>query len=124
PRDLKIGAPHTTSGLSFSADGRQLYFAAQDIDATFQATRLVRLEVGTGEVTIVSEDLKGSGGSVSPDQRRYLFAHAEGDRHDLTELDLATGSVRTVVTAAPQHYFVSPRYSPDGRRIVTTLFDG
>jgi hypothetical protein len=124
PRDLKIGAPNTTGGLSFSGDGRHLYFTAQDLNATFEATRLIRLEVATGALTVVGSDLRGSGGSVSPDERHYLFTRAEGDRHDLIELDLQTGALRTVVTAAAQHYFNGPRYSPDGRRLVATGFDG
>ena len=124
PRDLKRSSPSTTGGLSFSSDARQLYFAALDLDVTYQATRLVRLDVATGAITTVSPDLHGSGGSVSPDGRRYLFTRAEGDRHELTELEMETGALRTVAVAAPQHYLTNPRYSPDGRRVVATSFDG
>jgi hypothetical protein len=124
PRALKISAASASGGLSFSADGRWLVFAAQDLDATFQAIRLVRVEIATNRLTVVRSDLRGTGGSLAPDGRHYLFARAEGDRHDLAELDIDSGSIRTVLTAAPRHYFTTPRYSPDGRQIVATAFDG
>ena len=130
PRALKVSAASANGGLSFSADGRWLYFAAQDLDVTYQAIRLVRVEIATDRLTVVNSDLRGTGGSLSPDGRHYLYARAEGDRHDLVELDLDGGGVpgvrgvRTLVTAAPRHYFTTPRYSPDGRQIVVTSFDG
>jgi len=124
PRALEVSAASGSGGLSFSADGRWLVFAAQDLDITFQAIRLVRVEIATNRLTVVRGDLQGTGGSLSPDGRRYLFTRADGDRHDLVELDLDSGAIRTVVTAAPRHYFVTPRYSPDGRQIVATVFDG
>ena len=124
PRALKVSAASGSGGLSFSADGRWLVFAAQDLDVTFQAIRLVRVEIATNQLTVVRDDLQGTGGSLSPDGRRYLFARADGDRHDLVELDLDSGAIRTVIGAAPRHYFVTPRYSPDGRQIVATVFDG
>jgi hypothetical protein len=124
PRDLKISAASVTGGMSFTSDGRWLYFAAQDLGATFQVIRLLRLEVATNQLSVVARDLHGTGGSISPDGRRYLFARAEGDRHDLVELDLSSGVARTLVTSAPRHYFTAPRFSPDGRRVVVTSFDG
>jgi Tol biopolymer transport system component len=124
PRALEVSAASGSGGLSFSADGRQLVFAAQDLDVTFQAIRLVRVEISTNTLTVVRDDLRGTGGSLSPDGRRYLFTRADGDRHDLAELDLDSGAIRTVVTAAPRHYFATPRTSPDGKQIVTTVFDG
>ena len=48
----------------------------------------------------VVHTLGGPGGSVSPDGRRYWFALADGDRHHLAELDLASGQVRIVKFSA------------------------
>lgn len=124
PRRLTIGTPRVLGPPSFTADGRVLYFTALDRSATYLTSRLVRVDIAEGRLDIVHPDLRGGGGSVSPDGRTYVFARAEGDRHDLAALDLLTGDVR-VLAVSPTGAFVSlPRYSPDGARIVATLFDG
>ena len=119
-----IAAPTLASGLSFSRDGRTLYFVALDLDPTYQASRLCRYDVATGELSIVAHDLRGPGGSLSPDGRRYLFAHADGDHHDLAEVDVATGVMRVIAHETHGAYIANPRFSPDGTRVVATRFDG
>ena len=84
----------------------------------------MRVEVATGELTVVNRDIYGGGGSISPDGKTYAFARADGDRHNLVLLDLPSGSMR-VLAAQPPGAFVSlPRYAPDGQRIVAMVFDG
>ena len=95
-RKLAIAAPTLASGLSFSPDGRWLYFVALDLDPTYQASRLYRYDVDAGTLEVVHRDLRGAGGSLSPDGGRYVFARADGDHHDLAELDIATGAVRVI----------------------------
>jgi hypothetical protein len=124
PRKMKIAAPTLASGLSFSPDGRWLYFVALDLDATYQASRLYRYDVDAGTLAIVHRDLRGPGGSLSPDGSRYLFARAGGDHHDLAELDLATGAVRVIAQEPHGAFVANPRVSPDGTRVVATRFDG
>ena len=124
PRRLVIAAPTLASGLSFSRDGRALYFVALDLDATFQASRLCRYDLDTGRLSIVAHDLRGPGGSISPDGRRYAFARADGDHHDLAEVDVATGAVRVIAHEPHGAYIANPRFSPDGTRLVATRFDG
>jgi Tol biopolymer transport system component len=124
PRKMAIAAPTLASGLSFSSDGRWLYFVAVDLDATYQASRLYRYDIDAGTIAVVAHDLRGPGGSLSPDGSRYLFARADGDRHDLAELDIATGAVRVIAQEPHGAYIANPRYAPDGRRVVATRFDG
>ena len=124
PRKLSIAAPMLASGLSFSADARSLYFVALDLDSTYQATRLYRYDVDAGTLAVVNRDLRGAGGSLTPDGRRYVFARADGNHHDLAELDIATGAVRVIAREPHGAFIANPRVSPDGTRIVATRFDG
>lgn len=124
PRTLVAAGADSAGPPSFTADGRYVYFTALDEGVTFEKSRLVRVDVATGELTVVNRDIYGGGGSISPDGKTYAFARADGDRHNLVLLDLPSGSLR-VLAAQPPGAFVSlPRYAPDGQRIVATVFDG
>src|SRR4029079_14641020 len=123
-RKLSIPSPSFASGLSFSPDGRWLYFVMLDLDATYQGARLYRYDIEAGTVEVVNRDIRGAGGSLTPDGRRYGFARADGDHHDLAELDLATGAVRMIAREPHGAFVAIPRVSPDGTRIVATRFDG
>ena len=79
----------------------------------------MRVDVATGELTVVNRDIYGGGGSISPDGTTYAFARADGDRHNLVLLDVASGSMRVLADASRAGAFVSlPRYAPDGQRLV------
>ena len=124
PRTLVAASADSVGPPSFTADGRFVYFTTLDEGVTFEKSRLVRVDVGSGELTVVNRDIYGGGGSISPDGKTYAFARADGDRHNLALLDLPSGSLR-VLAAQPPGAFVSlPRYAPDGQRIVATVFDG
>jgi hypothetical protein len=124
PRTLSIASPTFASGLSFSRDGRWLYFVALDLDPTYQAARLYRYDVDGGTLEVVNRDLRGAGGSLTPDGSRYVFARAGGDHHDLAELDIATGVVRVIAQEPHGAFVANPRVSPDGTRVLVTRFDG
>ena len=124
PRTLVAASAGSAGPPSFTADGRYVYFTSLDEGITFERSRLVRVEVATGELTVVNRDIYGGGGSISPDGKTYAFARADGDRHNLALLDLPSGNVR-VLAAQPPGAFVSlPRYAPDGQRLVAMVFDG
>jgi len=124
PRKLAIAAPTLASGLSFSPDSRWLYFVALDLDPTYQVARLYRYDTDAGTLQVVNRDLRGAGGSLSPDGKRYVFARADGDHHDLAELDIASGVIRVIAREPHGAFVANPRVSPDGTRIVATRFDG
>ena len=117
-RKLALAAPTLASGLSFSPDGRWLYFVALDLDPTYQASRLYRYDIDAGTLAVVHRDLRGPGGSLSPDGARYVFARADGDHHDLAELDIASGAVRVIAREPHGAFIANPRVSPDGTRVV------
>jgi len=124
PRKLNGSNSLATSGLSFTADGSALYFVGLDQGLVYQRTRLLRYDVATGDVRLVASDIRGIGGSVSPDGRRYWFGRVDGDRHDLAEVDTTTGEIRVIAPMAAGSYIVQPRFSPDGKRVVASVFDG
>ncbi|HSS37883.1 MAG TPA: hypothetical protein VLT58_03865, partial [Polyangia bacterium] len=123
PRRLVVASAESCGSPSFTADGRTVYFTSLDLGPTFQASRLVRVDVATGALEVVLGDLRGGGGSISPDGRTYAFSYAAGDHHDLVLLDLATRQARVLVAEPPGDFVSMPRYSADGTRIVAALFE-
>jgi len=123
-RTLAISSPQISGPPSFTADGGLIYFTALDLGPVFDVSRLVRVDATTGDLTIAHRSLRGGGGSISPDGRSYAFAQADGDHHDLAVLDLASGAIRVLARQPPGGFVSIPRYAPDGRQLVTTVFDG
>jgi hypothetical protein len=123
PRGLIISAARLVSGMSFTADGRRLYYAALDQGSTFSTVRLVEYDLASGAMRIVHHDLNGVGGAISGDGARYFFGRADGDRMDLAVLDLATGRVSTLVQARPATYIAAASPSADDARVVASVFD-
>jgi hypothetical protein len=123
PRRLTGAVPVLVSGMSFTADSRKLYFSVLDQGNTFAVVHLVEYDVGSGDLRVVHRDLNGIGGAISADGARYFFSRTEGDRMDLAVLERATGRVSTLVQARPRTYILGPRPSPDGARLVASVFD-
>ena len=124
PRTLVTSSPRLSGSPTFTADGKTVFFVAVDQGATYQVAKLLRYQIATDTLEIVHEDLQGAGGAISPDGARYVFPRAAGDHHDLTELDLRTGAMRTLAPQPPHGYVAVPRFSPDGRRLAATVYDG
>jgi hypothetical protein len=124
PRRLVAASAGTCGPPSFTADGRFVYFTSLDQGPTFQASRLVRVDTTTGALVVVLGDLRGGGGAISPDGTTYAFAHAEADHQDLVLFDLATRQARVLVAEPPGAFISLPRYSPDGARLVASVFEG
>lgn len=123
PRMLTTGNPVLVSGVSFTADGRKLYFTVTDQGTTFDIARLVEYDLASGAMRVAHHDLGGLGGSIAGSGGRYFFSRAEGDRMDLAVLDLTTRRVSPLVRAEPGSYILNPRPSPDDTRIVASVFD-
>ncbi|MBA2663314.1 MAG: hypothetical protein H0U74_13585 [Bradymonadaceae bacterium] len=122
PRKLVVSGLY--SGLSFSANAGELYFTAFDLDEIATQTRLIRLELATGNFEIVHADIRGAGGSITPDGRRYVFPHADGDRHHLAAVNLTTRQIELLHTMPAGAYVAFPRVSPDGSRIAAVVLEG
>jgi Tol biopolymer transport system component len=124
PRRLVTSSPRLSGTPTFTADGKTVFFVAIDQDATYQVARLMRYDIPEDVLSVAHPDLKGAGGAISPDGTRYLFPYAAGDHHDLAELDLRSGAVRVLAPQPPRGYLAGPRFSPDGRRLSATVYDG
>jgi hypothetical protein len=111
------------SGMSFTSDGAKLYFVVADQGELVQHARLVRVDVATGALEIAIRDLGGPGGAVSPDGTRYLFSRAHGDSYGIASVDIGTAQGAWIRGTEPGNFYLWPRYSPDGRRIVATRTD-
>lgn len=124
PRLLLTGSPRLSGSPTFTADGKSVFFVAIDPDVTYQVARLMRYDIPTDTLSVAYPDLGGAGGAISPDGTRYVFPHAAGDHHDLAELQLGTGAVRVLAPQPSRGYVAGPRFSPDGRRLTATIYDG
>ncbi len=117
-RDYVSIGPGQVSGLSFTRDSRWLYLMNDDLsERGDDLAQLWKLDARTGELVEIVQAVGGSGGSVTPDGRAYVFVALSPGRAELTELDLATHARRVLATAAPGFTFAAPAVSPDGQRI-------
>lgn len=123
PRKLNHPSPGSASGLSFAPKRDALYFTMLDDGPVFSKSRLFRVSLPDGDISIVADDLRGPGGGLSADGQRYLFARAQGDAWGLASLELATLDSAWIRPPRPGVYFHAPRLSPDGTRILAVRSD-
>ena len=122
-RTLVQGDPLLVSGLSVTADGREVWLTVIDQGATFQTPRLLRWRRGERGLTQVRDDL-GPGATIDPTGHTYYYCHVDGDRWNLAALDVASGSARTLVGMNPGMYVLGAQVSPDGTRLAANVWDG
>lgn len=124
PRTLSIANPILSSGLSFSQDGKFLYFVAIDAGHVNLESRLLRYDIDADELEEVRANLGGTGGSLSQDGKSYYYASSDGDKRHVAILDLATQKARIIREAGPRSYYGEIRQSPDKTKLVASFFDG
>lgn len=123
-RRILEGDAQMVSGMSFTKDGKYLYFAIVDQGDIRQVTKLVRVDLAAQHVEVVYPDLAGIGGSISPDGRTYYFSRVHGDRFELAAFDVDTKTPHYLDDLGPRLYPTAPRVSPDGKRLAASVFDG
>ncbi len=123
PRTLITGVPLLISGLSITADGREVWLTVIDQGTTYQVPRLVRWRRGEHRLTEVAHDL-GPGGSIDPTGATYYYCAVDGDRWSLAAFDTRTRAQRSVLEMPPGGYVLGAQVSADGRRIVANVWDG
>ncbi|HYX91001.1 MAG TPA: hypothetical protein VE782_05535 [Myxococcaceae bacterium] len=110
--------PLSISGLSFTADGRFLFFLTEDVGVDTESTYAVRqFDALTGDHVRSWSGLRGLGGQVSPDGKSYVFVAIENAVANLARLDLSTGRVEPLTAFTSPASMGGVAISPDGRRI-------
>ncbi len=123
PRTLVIGDPLLISGLSITADGREVWVTAIDLCATFQVTRLLRWRRGESGLTEIAREL-GPGLAIDPRGDTYYHAEVDGDRWSLAAFDVHTRARSLILDMKPGTYVVAAQPSPDGTRLAASVWDG
>jgi hypothetical protein len=123
PRKLVQAAPLLVSGLSITADGREVWLTALDQGAVFQIPRLLRWKRGERGLTEMSHTL-GPGATVDPTGKVYYYCHVDGDRWNLARYDIATKQAKLLVDMQPGTYVLGAQVSADGTRLAANVWDG
>lgn len=108
------------SGLSMTPDGKHLYFVIVDTGPVYSESHLMHLDIERDDLEIVEQNLNGSGGSVSPDGKRYYYSHAESLSLALYCYDLTSHQVTQLRPHVVGAYPSNPVVSPDGKRLLVT----
>jgi hypothetical protein len=122
-RTLVQAEPLLISGLSITADGREVWVTVIDQGATYMVPRTLRWRRGDGGLSEVRSNL-GPGASIDPTGSTYYYAYVDGDRWSLAAFDTKTGAARTVLDMKPGTYALGAQVSPDGARLAVNVFDG
>jgi hypothetical protein len=123
PRTLVQAEPLLVSGLSVTADGREVWLTVIDLATTYQVPRLLRWRRGESGLTEISRAL-GPGATIDPAGETYYYCEPDGDRWSLAAWDVRRGTRRIVVDMPPGTYALGAQISPDGKRLVASVWDG
>jgi Tol biopolymer transport system component len=123
------GTLHIAPALS--PDGREIaYFSEKNsffVDLYLADAETGRVKRRLTKSTISSnyESLRfiNSAGSFSPDGRLFAIAAKHGDRDDLVILDIKRGNEARRIRV-PLNGLTTPAWSPDGKQVVFTGYDG
>jgi hypothetical protein len=122
PRTLVAAAPLLVSGMSITADGREVWLTVIDLGATYQVPRTLRWTRERG-LEQIADDL-GPGAAIDPRGGVYYYCWVDGDRWSLAAYDLAKGGRRMLVEMQPGTYVLGAQVSPDGKQLVASVWDG
>jgi len=123
PRTLVDADPQLVSGLSVTADGREVWLTMIDRATTAHVPRLLRWRRGDAAVTELSDSL-GPGATIDPTGKTYYYCAVDGDRWSLAAWDVQRGARRVLVDVAPGTYVLGAQVSPDGARLIANVWDG
>lgn len=123
PRPLVNAWSFLVSGLSVTADGREVWLTVNDRDTTEHVPRLLRWRRGDGGLTELTHTL-GPGATIDPTGATYYYCASDGDRWSLAAWDVRSGTRRVLIDAQPGTYVLGAQVSADGARLVASAWDG
>ena len=123
PRTLVEAEPLLVSGLSITADGREVWLTINDRAITDHVPRLLRWRRGEGSVTEMAHTL-GPGATIDPTGSTYYYCAVDGDRWSLAAWDVRRGTRRVLVDVAPGTYVLGAQASVDGKQLIASVWDG
>jgi Tol biopolymer transport system component len=140
PAPATLGAPGATParpaghGPVFSPDGRYIYFSRPGGGSSFSAAQIVRRDMRSGDVDVITQAEWGAMRPViSPDGRLLVYGTRHHAETGLRVRDLETGADRWLIwptmrdeqeaSAATRDLLPGSAFTPDGRELITT-FDG
>ncbi|WP_395834309.1 TolB family protein [Cystobacter fuscus] len=117
--------PTATSGMSFTADGRWLFFVSADYSELGDfIARLWKVDARTGEVVRLWDGIEGVGGAIHPDGSSYVYVEVKGDTANLVKLELETGTRTSLTNFTGTESLAAPACSPTGDRISFSRWTG
>jgi hypothetical protein len=122
-RTLVQAAPLLVSGMSITADGREVWLTAIDTGSTYQVPRLLRWRRGDRGLSEITDTL-GPGATIDPTGKVYYYCHVDGDRWNLAAYDLATKRAKILVDMKPGTYVLGAQISPDGTKLAASVWNG
>ncbi|MCL2012629.1 MAG: hypothetical protein FWG75_07590 [Cystobacterineae bacterium] len=113
------------SGLSFSADGRWLFLHNTDINAWGNNVgQLWKVDAQTAKVLRVWQEAGSQGGALHPEGNHYLWVEFQPGKTRLVEFHLHTQQKQTLLEEGPGISFATPSYSPDGKQLAFSRWEG
>ena len=110
--------------LRFSADGSWIYFLANHQGRRASRTSLMGIEIETGRLRRIYDDLEAVGWDLSADGAAAIVAVADGDQIRLRRYDLSGGDPGQELFSLPRGAYASwIRTSPDGRHLAATIME-
>jgi Tol biopolymer transport system component len=108
------------SALSWSADGKKLYYAklSRKNDHGSNLLDLYSYDIASDDETRLTHGLRGGSPSLSPDGKTIAFAGGSDGTINLFTMNIDGSNVRQLTHYTEGEQIYSPKWSPDGSTII------
>ncbi|MEO6259359.1 MAG: hypothetical protein ABIP63_03380, partial [Thermoanaerobaculia bacterium] len=117
-KDVRVRTVNATSTLSWSADGKSIAYSDLElVESVSVSSDLYIWDLDGDHSRRITQSARLKDPAFSPDGRSLIAVSNQLGRNALVEVDVATGSIRDVLTPADDRQFDEPVVSHDGTRI-------